>query len=120
MQRSTLAVCLAALGAIILAAPAQALNTRSWVSATGNDSNNCTRPTPCRTLQRAHDETAPGAEIDFLDQGGYGPVTITKAISIVNDVGVAAVIPQPGGAGITINAGASDAISLRGLTIDGQ
>jgi hypothetical protein len=122
MQRSTLAACLAALGALVLAAPAQALNARSFVSVLGNDSASCqSPPTACRTFQGAHDKTAPGGEIDILDPGGYGPVTITKAISIVNDgVGVAGMVPPVGGAGITVNAGASDAISLRGLTIDGQ
>ena len=121
MQRSTLATCLAALGAFVLTAPAQALNNRSYVSAFGSDNANCQQPpTACRTLQAAHDKTNPGGEIDILDPGGYGSLTITKAISIVNDgVGVAGLVPPVGGAGITINASASDAISLRGLTIDG-
>jgi hypothetical protein len=46
-------------------------------------------------------------------------VTITKAISIVNDgVGVAA-IGASSGNGVTINAGATDSVHLRGLTIAG-
>jgi hypothetical protein len=54
-----------------------------------------------------------------LDPAGYGAVTITKAISIVNDgVGVAAIGTSSGNA-ITINAGASDSVHLRGLTIEG-
>jgi hypothetical protein len=122
MQRSTLAACLATLGAIVFAGPAHALNARSFVSVLGNDSANCNSPpTACRTFQGAHDKTAPRGEIDILDPGGYGPVTITKAISIVNDgVGVAGMVPPVSGAGIAINAGAADAVSLRGLTIDGQ
>jgi hypothetical protein len=99
---------------------AQALNTRSFISANGNDANPCTRPLPCRTLQRAHDETNPGGEINMLDPAGYGTLIITKAISIVNDgVGSAGILVPSGGTGITINAGASDKINLRGLIIEG-
>jgi hypothetical protein len=54
-----------------------------------------------------------------LEPAGYGPVTITKSISIVNDgVGTAAIGVESGNA-ITINAGANDSVHLRGLTIDG-
>jgi hypothetical protein len=121
MQRSTLATCLAALGAIVLAAPAQALIGRTYVSAFGSDSANCSHSTPCRGLQAAHNRTAPGGEIVVLDPAGYGgALTITKAISIVSDGILASINPPVGGAGITINAGAGDAISLRGLTIDGK
>jgi hypothetical protein len=46
-------------------------------------------------------------------------VTISKAISIVNDgVGTAAITAAAGGNAITINAGASD-VHLRGLSIEG-
>jgi hypothetical protein len=121
MQRSTLVAFLATLGAFVLTAPAHALNARSFVSVLGNDSACNSPPKACRTFQGAHDKTSPGGEIDILDPGGFGPVTITKAISIVNDgVGVAGMVSTMGGAGITINAGAGDAISLRGITIDGQ
>jgi hypothetical protein len=119
MQRLTFAAVVIA--ATLLAAPAAALNNRSFVSSQGSDSNACTRGAPCRTLQVAHDHTNPGGEINFLDPAGYGELTVTKAISIINDgIGTAAMLPPVGGNGITINAGAGDAISLRGLTIDGQ
>jgi hypothetical protein len=63
--------------------------------------------------------TAAGGEIDVLDTAGYGPVTIIHAISIVNDgAGVAGITASSGNA-ITINAGMSDSVHLRGLTIDG-
>ena len=55
----------------------------------------------------------------MLDPAGYGTVTINQAISIVNDgVGVAGITASSGNA-ITINAGASDSVHLRGLTIEG-
>jgi hypothetical protein len=101
------------------AAPAQAGPNRTWVSGKGTDSGACALVTPCRTFAFALTQTAAGGEIDVLDPAGYGAVTITKAISIVNDgVGVAAVQASSGNA-ITINAGASDSVHLRGLTIEG-
>ena len=72
-----------------------------------------------RTFAFALAQTAASGEIDVLDPAGYGPVTINKAISIVNDgVGVAA-IGAGSGNRVTINAGASDSVHLRGLTIEG-
>src|SRR5215813_10330061 len=104
-----------------LAAPAQAQLARTFVSAaSGNDANDCNRLTPCRTFQAAHDKTLSIGEITVLDPGGYGAVTITKSISIINDgVGEAGVLVSGGANGITIAASALDAISLRGLTIKG-
>ncbi len=101
------------------AAPAQAGSNRTWVSGKGTGSGACTRAAPCRTFAFALNQTAAGGEIDVLDPAGYGTVTITKAINIVNDgVGVAAIGAGSGNA-ITINAGAGDSVHLRGLTIDG-
>jgi hypothetical protein len=114
----TVVATLLALG--LHAAPAQALNTRSFISALGSDANPCTRPLPCRTLQTAHNNTNAGGEINMLDPAGYGIVAITKAISIVNDgVGSAGVLVPSLSTGITINAGATDVINLRGLIIEG-
>src|ERR1700686_620364 len=98
--------------------PAQAQNTRSFVSGLGNDLNNCSLAAPCRTFQRAHDQTNAGGEIAVLDSAGYGAVTITKSISIVNPGGVEAGITVPsGGTAITINGGTI--VALRGLTLEG-
>jgi hypothetical protein len=109
---------LAALG--LPPAPAQAQLARTFVSSVGNDANDCGRLTPCRTFQRAHDNTLANGEITVLDPGGYGAVTITKTISIINDgVGEAGVLVSGGLTGITITAGASDAVGLRGLTVKG-
>jgi hypothetical protein len=109
-----------AFAATQLAGPAQAQNTRSFVSGLGSDSNNCSLAAPCRSFQHAHDQTFAGGEIAVLDTAGYGTVIINRAISIVNPGGVEAGILVPsGGTAITINAGASDAIILRGLTVEG-
>jgi hypothetical protein len=111
----TIAGALLACG--LSAAPAQAGPNRTWVSGHGTDSGGCPVTAPCRTFAFALTQTAAGGEIDVLDPAPYGPVIITKAISIVNDgVGVAAIGAGSGHA-ITINAGASDSVHLRGLTI---
>lgn len=112
----------AAFGFFALASTqAQALNARTWVSGKGVDQAGCGPiATPCRTLQFAHDQTNPGGEIDVLDSAGYGALDISKAITIIGDGVIAGVLAQPGGTAIAINAGASDAVILRGLTVEGQ
>src|SRR5450432_1642088 len=74
---------------------------------------------PCRSLQYTHDHiVASGGEIDVLDPAGYGAITITKPISIINDgVGTAGVQATTATA-ITIG-GAATAVVLRGLDIEG-
>jgi hypothetical protein len=99
-----------------LASTAQA--QRVFVSATGSDGNPCTFASPCRTFQHAHDVAPANGEIDVLDPAGYGSLTITKAISIQGH-GFSGISAVNGATAITINAGASDSVSLRGLLIDG-
>lgn len=118
-MKQSIAVMSAAL-VLALAPPALAQNARSFVSGQGNDANTCTLASPCRTLQRAHDQTNAGGEIDVLNPAGYGALVINKAISVVNDgVGTAGVIVASGGTGILINAGVNDAVNIRGLTVEG-
>jgi hypothetical protein len=124
MTRTTIVMAAGlALAATLSAVPAQALTSRAWISGHGTDAPSCgSVATPCHTPQYAHDNiVAAGGEIDILDPAGYGAITITKAISIVNDgVGTAGMLAPAAGNAITINAGASDAIQLRGLTIEGS
>src|SRR5262249_30693488 len=109
------------IGICLHVVPAQAQLSRTFVSAAiGNDANNCDRPTPCRTFQGAHNKTTTNGEILVLDPGGYGSVTLTKSISIVNDgVGEASILVSGLSTGITVNAGDADYINLRGLTVQG-
>ncbi|HEY8031150.1 MAG TPA: hypothetical protein VIF02_01915 [Methylocella sp.] len=101
------------------ATPAAALSGRTWVSGHGTDSGACTLAAPCKTFAFALTQTAPPGEIDVLDPGAFGKVTIPSSISIINDgVGVAAIGIGSGDA-ITITAGATDSIHLRGLIIEG-
>src|SRR6516165_1981001 len=99
--------------------PAQAQRARVFVSVNGNDANPCTAQSPCKTFQHAHDVVLAGGEISVLDTGGYGPVTITKSVSIVSVLGQASVLASTNGFGITINGGATDTINLTGLIIEG-
>ena len=114
------AIATALLAFGLAAAPAQAGPNRTFVSGTGTDSGACTRAAPCRTFAFALTQTNAGGEIDVLDPAGYGTVTITKAISIVNDgVGTASIHAGSGLTGVTINAAPNDSVHLRGLTIYG-
>jgi hypothetical protein len=72
----------ALLGPFVLSTPAQAQASRTWVSGVGDDANPCSRVAPCKTFAGAISKTAPGGEIDCLDPGGCGAVTITKSITI--------------------------------------
>ena len=75
---------------------------------------------PCRNFQQAVNVVDPGGEVTAIDSAGFGPINITKAVTITSPDGVeAGIVPAAGGNAITINAGSSDAIGLRGLTING-
>jgi len=93
---------------------------RSLSGAYGSDSNPCTFLSPCRNFQQAVNVVDPGGEVTAIDSAGFGTVTITnKSVTITSPNGVEAGIAVPsGGAGITINAGPNDLVSLQGLTID--
>src|SRR5579859_7797463 len=66
----------------LFTAPAHAQASRTWVSGVGDDVNPCSRTAPCKTFAGAISKTAAGGEIDCLDPGGFGAVTITKSIII--------------------------------------
>jgi hypothetical protein len=73
--------------AMLYATPAQAQATRTWVSGVGDDANPCARTSPCKTFAGAISKTAEGGEIDVLDPGGFGSLTITKAITVDGGTG---------------------------------
>src|SRR5215467_9639384 len=93
---------------------------RTFVSGLGSNSNPCSRTAPCRTFTQAISQTVSGGEVVVLDSAGYAAFTITQAVSIIAPPGVYAGISVFSGDGITINAGASDSIALRGLTLNNQ
>src|ERR1700681_4351769 len=105
MRRMTfLAVAAGFLFPLIASAPASAQATRTWVSGVGDDVNPCSRTAPCKTFPGAISKTAIGGEINCLDPGGFGGVTITKAITISCEAGTAGVLVQ-GTNAIVISAG---------------
>lgn len=119
-MRKIPALTLLAVVATTFAAPACAQPSRVWLSGLGVDSGTCPRQSPCHTLTYAHGQVLAGGEITVMDPGGYGTVVITKAVSIVSDNGSGeAGIATFSGDGITVNAGASDVVILRGLVVDG-
>jgi hypothetical protein len=103
---------------VTCASLAQAQATRTWVSGVGDDVNPCSRTAPCKTFAGAISKTAAGGEISVLDPGGFGTVTITKAITI-NGTGVVASITAAATTGIIVNAGANDVVIIRNISING-
>jgi len=93
--------------------------TRTWVSGVGDDANPCSRTAPCKTWAGAISKTAPGGEIDALDPGGFGAVTITKAITLDGGGGQVAAVLVSGTNGIVVQAGANDVVILRNLRLNG-
>ena len=91
--------------------------SRTWVSGVGDDVNPCSRTAPCKTFAGAISNTAAGGEINCIDPGGFGAVTITKSITIACE-DVEAGITNGGTSGVIVNAVATDVVVLRGLDID--
>ena len=101
---------------MLSATPAFGQATRTWVSGVGDDVNPCSRTAPCKTFAGAISKTATNGEINVLDPGGFGGVTITKSITI-DGLGPMASILAVGQNGVTIN-GAGITVTLRNLTIN--
>lgn len=101
-----------------LSSLAQAQATRTWVSGVGDDANPCSRTAPCKTFAGAISKTAAHGEINVLDPGGFGGVTITKSISIIS-AGFEAGVLVSGTNGIVVNVLATDKVLLEGLDIEG-
>ena len=117
MTGSPFGALAAALGlAAIAAGPAAAQQgPRTWVSGTGNDSAACSRQAPCRTLAVAYGHTSPYGEIDVVDSGAYGGLTITTPMTILGDgpgktaISAAIIVNAPG-----------QVVRIKGLEIDGM
>lgn len=108
-----------ALSLCAMTTAAQAQATRTWVSGVGDDANPCSRTAPCKTFAGAISKTAAGGEIDALDPGGFGTLTVTKAITIDGGGGQVASVLASGTIGFSVNAGANDVVTLRNLRING-
>jgi len=103
--------------ALLVSAPAFAQATRTWVSGVGDDANPCSRTAPCKTFAGAISKTASNGEINAIDPGGFGAVTITKSMTI-DGAGQQSSILASGTSGVIINA-AGIVVNLRNLSING-
>jgi hypothetical protein len=112
----------AAAGTIVtllaLSAPAHAQATRTWVSGVGDDLNPCSRTAPCKTFAGAISKTAASGEINCLDPGGFGTITITKSITLNCHEEFGSILAS-GVPGVIINALSTDKVILRNLQING-
>ena len=114
------------IGAMAMLANAQA--TRTWVahSPTGDDANPCSRSAPCATFAGAISKTREGGEIDAIDPGSFGAVSISKAITIDGGTGAgwAGILATEGANAIIVNVTSGTnvdnaAVILRNLTLNG-
>jgi hypothetical protein len=120
--RFTIKVLAIAIFAFAFATMAQAQATRTWVSGVGDDANPCSRTAPCKTFAGAISKTAVDGEIDALDSGGFGAVTITKSITIDGDSNLAGILTTLGSTGVIVNisaASGSNFVQLRNLSFNG-
>jgi hypothetical protein len=115
-----LTVCASVLGIgfmVFASGSANAQATRTWVSGVGDDANPCSRTAPCKTFAGAISKTATGGEINCLDPGGFGGVTITKSIQIICLVEAGVLVSDTNA--IVVNAPAGSEVLLQGLDIEG-
>src|SRR5262245_12025976 len=120
MKRGLLSILAIPFFALLHIDPAAAQATRTWVSGVGDDVNPCSRTAPCKTFAGAISKTATGGEINCLDPGGFGAVTITKTITIsCPSTGTAGVLVSAGQNGIIVNTPANSEVLLQGLDIEG-
>ncbi|HEY0613995.1 MAG TPA: right-handed parallel beta-helix repeat-containing protein [Candidatus Elarobacter sp.] len=118
-------VCFAfAMCFVALTSQAQAQATRTWVSGVGDDANPCSRTAPCKTFPGAISKTADCGEIDALDPGGFGTVTITKGVKIDGgggEAGMVASILASGTNGVIVSNSSANChfVVLRNLDING-
>ena len=115
MHKSVTSLMLMA--SVAIAAPAFGQATRTWVSGVGDDVNPCSRTAPCKTFAGAISKTATNGEINVIDPGGFGAITITKSITI-DGYGPESSILAAGTSGVLIN-GAGIVVTLRNLSING-
>jgi hypothetical protein len=115
----TRSLCASLLITLLVASASPAVQ-RTFVSAeAGSDANPCTRLQPCRNFTAALPGTDVGGEIVALDSGGYGPVTLNKAVTLVAAPGVhAAITAFAGTAGVFVNANASSDIVIRNIALN--
>ena len=117
----SLSILATILACTCLISPANAAaRDRVFVASYGSDSNPCTFGSPCKTFQQAINIVAAGGEVTAIDSAGFGPISITQSVTITSPTGVeAGIVAAPGSTAISIAAGSTGAVVLRGLTLEG-
>lgn len=105
---------------LLLVPPAFCQATRTWVSGVGDDANPGSRTAPCKTYAGAISKTAAGGEIDNLDTGGYGAVTITKSITIDGASGISSSLVVGTDGIVVATGGGTLQVTLRNLELTGN
>jgi hypothetical protein len=121
MQTTRFRLGFFALIILVAAFAAQGQATRTWVSGVGDDVNPCSRTAPCKTWAGAISKTAAGGIIDALDPGGFGAVTITKAMTLEGNGTLASTLSSGvNGVIVNITSGTNRNVVLRNILIDGS
>jgi hypothetical protein len=113
------------LAACMLFSYAQAQVPRVYISGkvTSNTSGCGSLTNPCKTLAYvlSNSLVSAGGEVVALDSGTYdtGGVTISMPLTVSAPTGISAGFSAGTGAAITVSAGSSDVVVLRGLTLNG-
>jgi Right handed beta helix region len=106
--------------AFAAASPAHAQASRTWVSGVGDDSFACSRTAPCKTFAGAISKTLAGGEINCLDPGGFGALTITKSITIdCHDVMGHILVASGNGINVNLDSAANMIVRIRNINING-
>jgi hypothetical protein len=104
---------------LCISTPGVAQATRTWVSGVGDDANPCSRTAPCRTWAGTISKTAPHGEMDSLDPGGFGAITITKGMLLDGGGGQVSSIVNSATNAVVVAAGPADVVMLRNLRLNG-
>jgi hypothetical protein len=105
---------------VIVATMSVGARSATYISGHGTDSKNCGSVTkPCASIVHALGLTPMGGSIVAMDSSDYdlAGLTISKAVTVEAAPGVRAAVSSLSGSGITVSAGATDTVVLRGLTI---
>jgi len=101
---------------LLAEAAAAAAPQRVFVASYGIDTNPCSRVLPCRTFATAVTVVATDGEVIPLDSAGYGPVDISRSLSIIAPPNVIAQVNATDQVGVRIGYGVSHA-TIRGLRV---
>ena len=115
-----LSLAMTVVAIVLLASSRGAAANRTWVAPSGDDNNTCSNANPCKTFAGALAKTSARGEIVVKESGGFGPVTINKSITIDGGGKYAGIQAGSGMLAIYIQAGNTDVIVLRGLTLKGR